>query len=121
MLSTEDLERAIGFYRDLLGGAETYRFPEGEGAVFVALRLGESEIGLGAIGSAPPLHGQAQRPAQGHRIELCAYVDDVDAAVERLQAAGVPIVVEPVDQAWGERVAYVKDPDGNLVMLTRQS
>jgi lactoylglutathione lyase len=31
----------------------------------------------------------------------------------------VPILVEPAGQAWGERVAYVTDPDGNLVMLTR--
>ncbi|WP_437516648.1 VOC family protein [Sorangium sp. So ce1099] len=119
MLSTEDMDRAVGFYRDLLGGTETYRFPEGEPPVFLALRLGESEVGLGAIGASAPLHGQPQRPAQGHRIELCVYVDDVDATVERLRAAGVPILVEPVDQAWGERVAYVADPDGNLLMLTR--
>lgn len=47
------------------------------------------------------------------------YVDDVDAAVARLRAAQVPIVLEPTEQPWGERVAYVSDPDGNLVMLTR--
>ena len=29
-----------------------------------------------------------------------------------------PLVLEPVDQRWGERVAYLEDPDGNLVMLT---
>jgi lactoylglutathione lyase len=46
-------------------------------------------------------------------------VDDVDAMVERLRAAAVPVVLEPVDQPWGERVAYVSDPDENLVMLTR--
>ncbi len=119
MLSTEDLGRALVFYRDLLGGTETYRFPEGEQPAFVALHLGESEIGLGAIGSAAPLHGQPLRPAQGHRIELCVYVDDVDATVERLRAAGVPVLLEPTDQPWGERVAYVADPDGNLLMLTR--
>jgi lactoylglutathione lyase len=119
MLSTENLDQAVRFYRDLLGGTETYRFPQGEQPVFLSLKLGESELGLGAITEARPLHGQPQRPAQGHRIELCIYVDDVDVAVERLRAAGVPILVEPADQAWGERVAYVTDPDGNLVMLTR--
>lgn len=45
------------------------------------------------------------------------YVDDVDATTEAARAAGVTVVAEPVDQAWGERVAYVEDPDGNLVML----
>jgi lactoylglutathione lyase len=119
MLSTENLERAVGFYKELLGGVETYRFPPGDKPAFIALKLGESELGLGAIGSAPPLHGQPQRPAQGHRIELCVYVDDVDAAIARMRAGGVPILLEPTEQPWGERVAYVADPDGNLVMLTR--
>ncbi|WP_437938236.1 VOC family protein [Sorangium sp. So ce341] len=119
MLSTESLDRAIGFYGTLLGGVETFRFPDAGPAAFVALRLGESEIGLGALGDGPALHGQPQRPASGHRIELCVYVDDVDATVARLRATGVPVVLEPVDQPWGERIAYVADPDGNLVMLTR--
>jgi lactoylglutathione lyase len=118
MLSTLDLDRALDFYGGLLGGVETYRIPD-EQPVFVVLRLGDSEIGLGRITGAPALHGQPQRPAQGHRIELCVYVDDVDATVARMRTAGVRVLVEPVDQPWGERIAYVVDPDDNLVMLTR--
>ena len=45
------------------------------------------------------------------------YVDDVDAEVERLRAARAPIVAEPEDQPWGERVARTRDPHGNLVYL----
>jgi lactoylglutathione lyase len=119
MLSVERLDLSLAFYAELLGGEQTYRFPaEGE-PVFVALRLGESELGIGQLGASPPLHGQPQRPALGHRIELCVYVEDVDVTVGRLRAAQVPILLEPTDQPWGERVAYVSDPDGNLVMLTR--
>jgi lactoylglutathione lyase len=36
-------------------------------------------------------------------------------------AAGHPILLEPTDQPWGERVGYVADPDGNLVMLVTAS
>lgn len=116
MLSVDDLGRAVAFYGELLGGVETYRFPaEGE-ADFVVLRLGESDIGLALL--AEPLHGQPLRPTSGHRIELCVYVDDVDATVETMREAGVPVILEPVEQAWGERIAYVADPEGNLVMLT---
>jgi lactoylglutathione lyase len=119
MLSTSDIARSLAFYAGLLGGAETYRFPDEGEPAFIALRMGDSELGLGQLGDAPPLHSQQQRPASGHRIELCAYVDDVDATVERLRDAGVHIVLEPADQPWGERIAYVEDPDGNLVMLTK--
>jgi lactoylglutathione lyase len=115
MLSAADVAASVAFYRDLLGGTVQYRFPEDD-PVFVTLRLGESEIGIGGLSDAP-LHGQPQRPASGHRIELCVYVADVDGAVEAARAAGAPVVLEPVDQPWGERVAYIADPDGNLVML----
>jgi lactoylglutathione lyase len=116
MLSVADLAASIAFYRDLLGGAEVYRFPEDE-PVFMTFRLGESEIGIGALSEAP-LHGRSQRPATGHRVELCVYVEDVDEAVAAARAARVEVVLEPADQPWGERIAYVVDPDGNLVMLT---
>jgi lactoylglutathione lyase len=119
MLSVERLERSLRFYAELLGGEEAYRFPaEGEPA-FVLLRIGDSEIGLGQLGASPPLHGQPQRPAAGHRMELCVYVDDLDTVVARLRAADVPIPLQPTQQPWGERVAYATDPDGNLVMLTQ--
>ena len=119
MLSVADLDRSIAFYGSVLGGAETYRFPSDGPPAFVVLRLGSSDIGLGAIGVSPPLHGRPLRPASGHRIELCVYVADVDEAVAALCDIGATIVLEPVDQPWGERIAYVEDPDGNLVMLTR--
>jgi lactoylglutathione lyase len=37
--------------------------------------------------------------------------------VDRLRAGGVVITEEPADQAWGERVARVEDPDGNEVVI----
>lgn len=117
MLSVGSLERSLAFYAGLLGGAERFRFPPEGPAAFVTLAFGETELGLGALGAGPPLHGQPQRPATGHRIELCVYVDDLDATVERARAAQVPLLLPPTAQPWGERVAYLRDPDDNLVML----
>jgi len=119
MLSCADLGRSLALYRDLLGGVENFRFPEEGAPAFIALTVGEtSEIGLGAM-SGPPIHGRPQRPATGHRIELCVYVDDVDATYERALAEGYEQVAAPVDMPWGERTAWIADPDGNLLMLTR--
>ena len=117
MLSVASLDRALAFYAGLLGGQEAYRFPSRGPAAFVTLAFGDTELGLGALGAAPPLHGQPLRPASGHRIELCVYVDALDATVERAGAAGVAVLLAPTPQPWGERVAYLQDPDGNLVML----
>jgi lactoylglutathione lyase len=116
ILYSDDLPRALAFYRDLLGFSETMRFPDEGEPEFIALELDGSEVALGR--AADPLHGKPLRPVSGHRFELCVYTDDVDAAVVGLRDAGVPVLVEPADQPWGERLAYVEDPDGNPVMIT---
>ncbi len=119
MLSCRDLARSLELYGELLGGVETYRFPDDGEPAFIALTIGDSsEIGLGAV-AAQPVHGRAQRPASGHPIELCVYVDDVDGTFERARERGFEAVVAPVDMPWGERTAWIADPDGNLVMLAR--
>lgn len=43
------------------------------------------------------------------------YADDVDAAAERLRAAGATEVIAPADQAWGERLCTFVDPNGHLI------
>jgi uncharacterized glyoxalase superfamily protein PhnB len=110
ILVTADLRAALGFYRDLLGATVTYEFPGPDGEPgYAGLELGDSQLGIGRDPEAPA------EPSE--RFSLWVYVDDCDAAVERLRAAGVEIVEEPADQPWGERVARVLDPDGNLVLV----
>jgi lactoylglutathione lyase len=110
ILSTPNVERALGFYRDLLGAIVSYRFPpEGEPG-YVALELGSSHLGIG-------LAADAGTESAGQRISLWVSADDCDAAVERLRDAGIRITEEPTDQPWGERVARVLDPDGNEVII----
>jgi lactoylglutathione lyase len=116
MLSVADLETSLGLYRDLLGGELAYAFPDADDPAFVTLRFGDSELGLGRVADAPP-HDRPRRPATGHRIELCVYVDDVDATAAAAAAAGIEVVTPPADQPWGERICFLADPDGNLLML----
>ncbi len=114
IISTRDLDGALGFYRDLLGASVSYEFPGPDGkAAYVGLELGEAHLGIGLDPDAPP------EPSA--RFSLWAYADDCDAAIERCRAAGVEIVEEPTDQPWGERVARVRDPDGNLVLIAERA
>lgn len=111
IISTPDVPRSLRFYRDLLGGAVSYEFPGPDGEPgYVGIDLGSSQLG---IGRAP-----AGEAAPGVRaISLWVYADDCDTAIDRLREAGVTIVEEPSDQPWGERVARVRDPDGNEVII----
>ena len=110
IISTPDMQRALGFYRDLLGGEVEYQFPpEGEPG-YVGMNVGSSHLGIG-------LAPDAATGAAGQRFALWVYADSCDEAVERLRAGGATVTEEPADQPWGERVARVLDPDGNEVIV----
>jgi uncharacterized glyoxalase superfamily protein PhnB len=104
IIVVEELPATRGFYESL-GFTQTYQFPpEGEPR-FVAMDRDGSRIGIGTAGD----------PGHDDRFAYWVYVDDVDATVEALQRSGASVVAEPEDQPWGERVASVRDPAGNLV------
>ena len=50
-------------------------------------------------------------------LELAFEVDDVDTAFAAATGAGARAFRDPRDRPWGERTAYVLDPDGGLVEL----
>ena len=110
ILTTRDLRSLLGFYRDLLGFSVTYEFPGPDGEPgYVGLELGPSHLGIG--------RDPALTDPPSARFSLWLYVDDCDATVDRLRAAGVTIVEEPADQPWGGRIARALDPDGNTLIV----
>ena len=112
-----DVLRAEAFYVQL-GFRRAYQHPpEGEPG-FVNLRLGDAELGLVHERSLADLLGRTR--GDGPRFEVFVYVPDVDEAVERLRAS-VTVLREAEDMPWGERLAYVADPDGNPVALAATS
>jgi lactoylglutathione lyase len=117
ILSTPDLLRAVGFYRDLLGATVTYQFPADGEPGYVGLQLGPSQLGIAADAAVAEPHEVTRSPSEGRRFALWVYAEDCDAAVNYLRRHGVPVVAEPTDQPWGERMAEVVDPDGNRVFI----
>ncbi len=49
--------------------------------------------------------------------DLSIEVDDVAGALDAMRAAGFPIEYGPVDEPWGVRRFYVRDPFGKLVNI----
>lgn len=105
ILAVESVSATRGFY-EALGFFETYRFPADGEPGYVTMSRGESSIGISAV-----------RAADEDRFGIWVYVDDVDATLERLRTSGAQVISEPEDQPWGERVARIRDPGGNLVYL----
>jgi lactoylglutathione lyase len=113
---TRNVQRSLGFYSDLLDFVKQFQFPpDQDDPGYVSLRRDEADLGIVHESSPQQLIGQSM--GEGPRFELFVYVDDVDGTVDRMRVAGVTILRDPADMPWGERVAYVTDPDGNPVTL----
>jgi predicted enzyme related to lactoylglutathione lyase len=112
ILVTNDLDRLLAFYADLLGATEVMRFPDEGPRFYVGLRLGNSEFGIASDAGV--------RPGAPGRMLLSIEVPDVDALLPRVAGLGGSAPGPANDMPWGQRVAHITDPDGNVVNLTRQ-
>jgi lactoylglutathione lyase len=114
-LYTANMDQAVAFYRDLLGGTQTFRTPAEGTPEHVELRLGDVVIALSSRDAV--LKQGLPAPTAGHPMELVVGCDSTDEAVAALRAAGTPILVEPYSHVSRYRRAYVSDPDGNWIAL----
>jgi predicted enzyme related to lactoylglutathione lyase len=111
IIVTADLDRLLGFYTALLGATEVMRFPADGPVFYVGLALGDSELGLSSDASVV-----AGDPG---RMLLSIDVPDVDGLLPRVPELGGTATSDANDMPWGQRVAHIKDPDGNVVNLTQ--
>ncbi len=115
-LYTADIEAELGFYRDLLGFAETFRTPPDGTPEHVELKLDDFAIGLGTVEAAKRVHGVDATPGTPAMV-IVVWTDDADDAFSQLVAAGVRSVQAPHDTGNNNRNALLRDPDGNLVEI----
>lgn len=111
VILTADQDVLIGFYTKLFGAEEIFRVPEEGPAFYLGLRIGDTDLGLVANADA----GAGAAP----RILLSIGVDDVDETLAQVAALGGSVSGGANDMPWGQRVAHIKDPDGNAVNLTQ--
>ncbi len=110
MIVTHDLERLARFYTGVAGATETSRTPDDGPTFYLGLRIGDSELGIVGDGSV--------EGAPAGRVLLSIEVADVDAALTQVEPHGGQAPTPATDMPWGQRVAHVRDPDGNAVNLT---
>lgn len=111
-----NVEQAVQFW-ELLGFRRHFQLPpEGEpGYVGLHSDASQAEIAVTSVEWATDRYGLSL--GDGPRFEMYLYVPDLDWIVRQLAGAGVPIMCQPEDMPWGERIATVADPDGNPVSL----
>ncbi len=108
-LTVTDLDRSVGFYRDVLGIPLLFQVP---GRPMAFLASGDVRLYL----------GMPESDEYASRCLLYFRVDDIDAEYTRLVDAGVPFTGAPHvvhrDGATELWMAGFRDPDGhNLVLM----
>lgn len=119
-----DPEASLAFYRDALGfelrndvGYENMRW----------LTLGHPDQPDTSIVLTPPavdpgLTEDERRfihelVAKGSYASIVLATDDLDGLFQKVEASGVDIMQEPMDQDWGTRDFAFRDPAGNTVRV----
>jgi catechol 2,3-dioxygenase-like lactoylglutathione lyase family enzyme len=99
-LATQDMARAVRFYR-ALGFVQAYG---GETAAFTSFRVGQGHVNLIRTAPGSSWSGWGR---------IIFYVDDVDAMYAHARAQGFTPQAAPEDAPWGERFFHLTDPDGH--------
>ncbi len=115
-----DQYRSSGFYENLLGMPPVLNVP---GMTEFELRQGV-KLGLMPEGGIAKIISPAlphPNEASGiPRCELYLFVEDVEAAYKHALDCGAIPISPAMDRDWGDRVAYVADPDGHVVAFAKR-
>lgn len=118
VLVVADLDRALAFYTGVLGLSLGHR-----SGPYAQLETGPTRLSLferEAMARALDRASLDPPAADAPGFEIGFKVDDVDAAYQQLVDLGAQPEVAPTDRPWGQRTAYLRDPDGHLVELAQQ-
>ncbi len=116
MLTVEDHERALGFYRDALGLAQLEDWSGEQGRV-VLLDAGRATLELVDPRQAATIDEIEVGSRVAGSVRIALEVDDSDTAAAALQAAGADRVGGPVDTPWHDRNVRLRAPDGMQLTL----
>ena len=102
----------IDFVENAFAADVVVRHQSDEGFVYHSkVRVGDSIIEL----------GEAHDQWQPMRSAIYLFVEDVDATYQKALSAGATSALEPTDQPYGERSAWVNDEFGNVWYLSSWS
>jgi PhnB protein len=111
-LVVNDGPAAIEFYKRGFGALEIGRLAMPDGRIAHAtLSVGGTRLML--CDEFDHLPCRSPHTTGRSTVVLHIYVDDVDATVARVVAAGATVTMPAADTMWGDRVANIRDPFGH--------
>lgn len=107
-LLVNDFEKSLAFYRDTIG--LEVNSTEGK---FADFKLEGTSLAIFEKEAATAMFPK-KFMGNGGGVILAFQVEDVQKTCDELKAKGVGIFEGPKTTPWGQTVAYLNDPDGNI-------
>jgi lactoylglutathione lyase len=116
VVTTEDYDQALHFYRDVLGLKERAAFAS-EGGHVTILEAGRATLELTDSRHAEFIDKvEVGRRVAGH-VRVAFEVDDSAACTRALEAAGATVLAEPTRTPWNSLNARLQGPAGLQLTL----
>lgn len=116
VVTADDYEEALHFYRDVLGLKEQAAFASDGGHVAI-LEAGKATLELADLHHAEFIDAQeVGRRVAGH-IRVAFRVDDSVEATRQLESAGAIVLAEPKKTPWNSLNARLEGPAGLQLTL----
>ena len=112
-LTARNANEAIEFYKTAFGAVEVGRLvmPDG-GIAHAEIKIGDSNIMI--TEESEDWGNISPQTLKGSPVNLCIYVEDVDAVFAQALAAGAKTKMEVEDQFYGDRMGTLTDPYGHI-------
>ncbi len=112
-LLVEDYKKSLAFYRDTLGLKVNSQDKK-----YTDFKLGESLFAIFQKDEAVAMFPKKHMHTGGGAV-IAFPVKNVEGACEELRRKGIVIFEGSKTMPWGQKVAYFKDPDNNILELTQ--
>lgn len=116
VLTVDDFDRALAFYRDALGLEEIAAWEAQEGRV-VLLGAGRATLELVDEAQAAAIDRIEVGRRSAGPVRVALEVPDSAETAERLAEAGAEQLGEPVETPWRDRNVRLRAPDGMQLTL----
>ena len=115
-LAFKGADAAIKWYKNVFNAKEKMRFDSPDGTVAHAeLTLDDNVI---MLSEENPQFNNSPKTLKGNSVNLCIYVPDVDATINKAVDNKAKLIKPAEDQFYGDRSGRIEDPFGYLWIIS---
>ncbi|MET9314347.1 VOC family protein [Kribbella sp. NPDC003505] len=116
VVTVDDYDAAVAFYRDALGLAERESYTTGDAEVMI-LEAGRATLEIANRAQADYIDEVEVGRRVAGKFRVALEVDDSAATTARLAAAGAEVIAEPTRTPWNSLNARLETPGGIQLTL----